>query len=223
VARVVILLGPPGAGKGTQAKRLSADVGLPHVATGDLFRKNLSEGTELGAQAKGFMDAGKLVPDELVLDMLFDRLQCSDAADGYLLDGFPRTVPQAKALDTRLAAAGAADGVPPSVTRVLIDVDDDELVERAVGRRICKNCGNIHHVKYSAPKTEGVCDECGGELYQRSDDTAETVGERLTVYRRDTQPVIDYYEGQQNLMRVDGRAAPDQVFESLKQCLREAA
>jgi adenylate kinase len=193
------------------------------VATGDLFRENLSNGTELGMKAKVFMEVGKLVPDELVLDMLFDRLEGTDAAAGYLLDGFPRTLPQAKALDARLAEKAAASGASASISHVLIDVDDGVLVERATGRRICKNCGNIHNIKYSPPKSEGVCDVCGGELYQRADDTAETVGERLAVYRRDTQPVIDYYEAQHSLMRVDGRAAPDQVFESLKQCLREAA
>lgn len=216
MGRVVILLGPPGAGKGTQAKRLSAVLELPHVATGDLFRENLSQGTELGRKAKGYMNVGKLVPDALVLDMLFDRLSRPDAADGYLLDGFPRTVPQAEALDARLGDAA------PEAARVLIDVSDDLLVERAVGRRICKECGNIHHTTYSPPKIEGVCDACGGELYQRTDDTADTVAERLAVYRRDTQPVIDYYEASKSLVRVDGRAAPDQVFEALKQCLREA-
>ena len=213
---VVILLGPPGAGKGTQAKRLSAAMELPHVATGDLFRENLSQGTELGTKAKVFMDAGKLVPNEFVLDMLFDRLGRSDAQGGYVLDGFPRTVPQAEALDSRLGDASS------KAVRILIDVPDDFLVERAVGRRLCKNCGNIHHMKYSPPKEEGVCDNCGGELYQRSDDTAETVAERLAVYRRDTQPVIDYYEGQGSLRRVDGRVAPDEVFDALNGCLQEA-
>jgi adenylate kinase len=217
-SRVVILLGPPGAGKGTQARRLSAELSLPHVATGDLFRENLSEGTPLGRKAGAYMESGALVPDELVLDMLFDRLARPDAAHGYLLDGFPRTVPQARALEQRLAA----DSGSSTTARILIDVDDSLLIERAVGRRICTSCGHIQHVKYSPPEVPGRCDRCGGELVQRKDDTEEVVRERLAVYRRETGPVIDFYSKRDELKRVDGRGTPDSVFLALKRCLREA-
>jgi adenylate kinase len=218
VSRVVILLGPPGAGKGTQARLLSAELSLPHVATGDLFRENLSNGTELGTKARAFMDSGRLVPDELVLDMLFDRLQRPDASEGYLLDGFPRTVAQAEALERWLDA----EDERPSVARVLIDVEDEELIERAVGRRICGECGNIHHVKHSPPRVASRCDRCGGKLVQRADDRDQVVRERLAVYRRETRPVIDFYEAREHLLHVDGHARPDAVFEALKKCLKEA-
>jgi adenylate kinase len=211
--RVVILLGPPGAGKGTQAVRLSADLGLPHVSTGDLFRENLSQGTPLGQRAKGFMESGRLVPDELVLEMLFDRVSRPDCAEGYLLDGFPRTLPQAEALEARLAGRA----------RVLVldlAVPDGALLERITGRRTCKSCGNIHHVRYAAPKVAGRCDQCGGELQQRSDDTAEVVGKRLAVYREETRPLESWYRERGLLVDVDGDRPPDQVFRSLEQAAR---
>lgn len=217
MVRVVILLGPPGAGKGTQAKRLASELSLPHVATGDLFRENLSQGTPLGERAKAFMNAGKLVPDELVMEMLFDRLSRSDAREGYLLDGVPRTVPQAEALEAHLADADA------DMHQVLLDVDDDVLVERATGRRVCRSCGNIHHVKHSPPAVEGRCDVCGGELYQRDDDRPETVRERLAVYRKETRPVVDLYESRGHLARVDGGRSPDEVHRALRAALNGAA
>jgi len=207
-SRVIILLGPPGAGKGTQAVRLAAELGIAHVATGDLFRENLSQGTDLGKRAKGYMEAGKLVPDELVLEMLFDRVAKPDCAEGYLLDGFPRTLTQAKALTEAL-------GDQPYVT-LLLEVDDEVLVGRASGRLLCRNCTNIHHDTFSPPKVEGKCDACGGELYRRKDDTAEVVRERLVVFHTETQPMIDYYRELGSLKVVDGSQKPDAVFAALK-------
>jgi len=208
-ARVIILLGPPGGGKGTQAVRLSADLRLPHVSTGDLFRENRAQGTELGKRAQGYMDSGKLVPDELVLDMLFDRVSRPDCQGGYLLDGFPRTIPQATALDARL-------GPKVSVQAVNLRVPDSVLVERVVGRRTCKQCGNIHHIKNSPPKVAGRCDKCGSELVQRTDDSAEVVQKRLATYREQTQPLEGYYQKKGCLSEVDGNRAPDEVFSALK-------
>ena len=208
MALVLILLGAPGAGKGTQAVRLSAACGLPHVSTGDLFRANLREGTPLGEKARSFMDAGRLVPDEVVLEMLFDRVARPDCADGYLLDGFPRTLAQARALEERLAEDDRI--------RVLqIDVPDETLVERAAGRLICKACGNIQHRIFSPPRREGVCDLCGGELHQRSDDRPEVVRERLRVYHEETAQVVRHYADLGVLETVDGEGSPDEVFERL--------
>jgi len=219
VSRVVILLGPPGAGKGTQAVRLSGRLSLPHISTGDLFRENLSQGTDLGARAKEFMESGRLVPDELVVDMLFDRVGREDCSQGYLLDGFPRTVAQAEELGRRLG-----DGTP--VTVVNLDVPDEVIVERAGGRLLCRACGNIQHLKYSPPAQEGVCDACGGELYQRDDDKPEVVRQRLTVYHEQTQPVVDWYlqasaTGGGVLHNVDGAGTPDEVFTASIACFQE--
>lgn len=208
-ARVMILLGPPGAGKGTQASRLSAELGLPHVSTGDLFRDSLSRGTELGKRAKGFMDSGTLVPDEFVLEMLFDRVARPDCAEGYLLDGFPRTLPQAEALAKRLTGSAR-------VQVLNLAVPDAPLLERVTGRRTCKSCGNIHHVRHAAPKIAGRCDQCGGELLQRSDDTPEVVAKRLAVYREQTQPLEVWYRTRGVLVDVDGDRPADQVFRALK-------
>lgn len=205
--RILILLGPPGAGKGTQAVRLAERLGLPHISTGDLFRENLAQGTELGQRAKSFMESGKLVPDELVLEMLFDRVSRPDCAGGYLLDGFPRTLPQAEALKERLA------GQP--VTALSLEVPDELLVERASGRLLCKGCNHIHHATFSPPRVEGVCDACGGELYRRKDDSPEVVRERLAVFHEQTQPMIDFYAQQGNLQSVDGTQSPDDVFAAL--------
>lgn len=207
---VLILLGPPGAGKGTQASRLCAELGLPHVSTGDLFREHRAKGSELGRRAQEYMDSGRLVPDDLVLDMLFDRVSKPDCARGFLLDGFPRTLPQAEALDKRLGAG--------TVVRVLdLRVADRALVERLTGRRTCRQCGNIHHVRSSPPKVAGRCDRCSGELYTRTDDEASTVEKRLTVYRDQTQPLQGYYLRKGLLTEVDGDRAPDEVFRSLRQ------
>jgi adenylate kinase len=207
---VIILLGPPGSGKGTQAARLSQELSLPHVSTGDLFRENRAKGTELGKRAQGFMDSGKLVPDELVLDMLFDRVGRPDCRRGYLLDGFPRTLPQAAALETRL-------GNEARMLVLNLRVPDAVIVERVTGRRTCKQCGHIQHIKYSPPKVPGRCDKCGSELVQRSDDTAEVVEKRLATYREQTQPLEGFYAKMGVLREIDGNRAPDEVFKALRQ------
>ncbi|MEU9009820.1 adenylate kinase [Streptomyces sp. NPDC048479] len=188
----IVLVGPPGAGKGTQAAFLAKNLSIPHISTGDLFRANISQGTELGKQAKAYMDAGKLVPDEVTIGMAKDRLQQPDAENGFLLDGFPRNVGQAEALDDFLKSAGL------KLDAVLdLEVPEDEVVKRIAGRRVCRNnSAHVYHVSYSPPKAEGVCDECGGELYQRDDDSEETVRTRLEVYHTQTEPIIDYYRAQ---------------------------
>jgi len=208
----VIILGPPGAGKGTQAMRLAEELGLPHVSTGDLFRENLSQETALGELAKTYMEVGKLVPDEVVIDMLFGRVGAEDCADGYLLDGFPRTVAQAEALSDRLSSEWTTRAVQ-------LEVPDEVLVERASGRLLCKGCGNIHHERFSPPATEGSCDACAGELYKRADDAAETVTERLAVYHTETRPLISYYNERGSLDVVDGARAPEEVFADLRALL----
>lgn len=211
----IILLGPPGSGKGTQAIRLSQALNIPHISTGDLFRDHIKRKTELGQAASSYMNQGKLVPDELTLDMLFARVTQSDCAHGYILDGFPRTVTQAEALAARL----------PSTMKFLVlnlDVPDEALVERAVGRRSCSVCGAIHHVKFSPPRVEDVCDKCSGKLTHRSDDTAEVVTERLKVYHAQTAPVIEYYKKKGILETVDGTQKPDSVFEELLESVRKA-
>jgi len=212
--KVVVLLGPPGSGKGTQAVRLTKELGIPHISTGDLFRENISKNTDLGKRARTYIDAGKLVPDEVVLDMLFDRVSKPDAKDGYLLDGFPRTVPQAEALDKHLAG---------NVTFVALDLEvpDEVIYKRAEGRLTCKACGNIHNRYFSPPEKEGVCDKCGGELMQRPDDRGEVVQERLRVYHEQTEPLVNYYAKKGLLKKVDGTKSPDEVFESLKASLKE--
>jgi len=209
-ARVIILLGPPGGGKGTQAARLSAELKIPHVSTGDLFRENRAQGTALGKRAQTFMDAGKLVPDDLVLDMLFDRVARPDCKSGYLLDGFPRTAPQATALDQRLATAHS------SVMAVHLKVPDSILVERVVGRRTCSKCGTIFHLKNNAPKVVGKCDKCGSDLVQRTDDSAQVVEQRLATYHEQTAPIVGHYKKQPGvLVEIDGNRAPDSVFADL--------
>lgn len=213
--QVVILLGPPGAGKGTQAVRLAEAEGVPHISTGDLFRANLGQGTALGERAKGFMNAGKLVPDELVIEMLFDRVGEPDCERGYLLDGFPRTIPQAEAL-------GRALGEHVVLSCVELEVPDEAIVERASGRLICADCGNIQHARFSPPKVAGTCDACGGSLEQREDDRPEVVRERLAVYHEQTAPLSAHYEKQGVLTRVDGERDPDAVFDSVRAALRGA-
>ncbi len=207
--RVLILLGPPGAGKGTQATRLSAELRLPHVSTGDLFREHRANGTALGKRAQEFMDTGRLVPDDLVLDMLFERVSKPDCAGGFLLDGFPRTTAQADALGQRL-------GGEASVCVLSLKVADAVVLERLTGRRTCRGCGNIHHLRNSPPKVEGRCDRCQGELYTRADDAAATVAKRIAVYHEQTQPLEAYYEKQSVLQVIDGERAPDEVFRALR-------
>jgi len=188
----IVLVGPPGAGKGTQAAYLADNLSIPHISTGDLFRANMSQGTDLGKQARAFIDAGQLVPDEITIGMAKDRMAQPDAVNGFLLDGFPRNVGQAEALDVMLKDEGV------KLDAVLdLEVPEDEVVKRIAGRRVCrKDSAHVFHVTYSPAKTEGVCDVCGGELYQRRDDSEETVRTRLEVYHTQTEPIIDYYRAQ---------------------------
>jgi adenylate kinase len=203
----LVLLGPPGAGKGTQASAIVEKYNIPHISTGDIFRANIKEGTALGQEAKAYMDKGLLVPDELVVSIVKDRLLKDDCTEGFLLDGFPRTVGQAEALDSELDKMGI------KLDRVInINADPEILIERAVGRRICRECGATYHVKYNPPKVEGVCDKDGGELYQRDDDTEETVTTRINVYMEQTEPLIDYYKNQGLLLDVDGTKTIEEVF-----------
>jgi adenylate kinase len=202
---VVILLGAPGAGKGTQAARLAQARALPHVSTGDLLRDHVERGTELGAKAKSFMERGEYVPDALVLDMLATRVSAPDCRAGYVLDGFPRTDVQARALDQRL------EGVD-QVLVVNLEVSDASIVERAAGRLSCRQCARVYHVRSAPPRQAGACDACGGELFQRSDDAAPVVRERLRVYREKTAPLVRFYQERGLLTTLDGEQAPDTVF-----------
>jgi len=205
----IILLGPPGAGKGTQAKSISNRYSIPHISTGDIFRKNISENTPLGIEAKKYIDNGQLVPDEVTINMVKSRLKEEDCKDGYLLDGFPRTVSQAEALQQFISENGETLD-----TALLIYVPRDFILERMTGRRVCPSCGASYHIKFN-PAKDGKCELCGSEVVQRKDDTAETVKERLDVYERQTQPLIDYYENQKLLSQVDGTKAINEVFESI--------
>ncbi|MGW0118242.1 adenylate kinase [Streptomyces sp. NPDC003327] len=203
----IVLVGPPGAGKGTQAAFLAKNLDIPHISTGDLFRANISQGTELGLKAKAFMDAGDLVPDEVTIGMAKDRMEQPDAANGFLLDGFPRNVAQAEALDAVLKTEDM------QLDAVLdLEVPEDEVVKRIAGRRICRNdSAHVFHVVYNAPRTEGVCDACGGELYQRPDDSEETVRKRLEVYHTQTEPIIDYYRAQNLVVTISALGKVDEV------------
>lgn len=207
---ILILLGPPGAGKGTQAVAIAKQAGIAHVATGDLFRENIRNQTELGKQAKVYVDRGELVPDQITVGMLLDRLDRPDTQKGVLLDGFPRTVEQARALDGALQERGQA------VDRVLyINVSEEEVVRRLAGRWTCRQCGAVYHQVFSPPKEPGKCDQCGGELYQRDDDKPETVRNRLGVYNQQTAPLIDYYRGQSKLLEVNGEQGAEAVGKEL--------
>jgi adenylate kinase len=207
----LILFGPPGAGKGTQAERLRKDFQLPYIATGDMLREHVKEGTELGRQAKRYMDAGDLVPDELILAMVRERLEQADAQDGFLLDGFPRTPPQAKALDGQVQSLGRR------ITAVLLlDVPDQEVVRRLSGRRMCVKGGHNYHIEFDPPKHEGVCDQDGSRLIQRDDDQPEVIENRLRVYHEKTAPVIQYYDEQGLLRRVDGTRDPSEVHDHIR-------
>ncbi|MEX2224496.1 MAG: adenylate kinase [Candidatus Rokuibacteriota bacterium] len=212
----VIFLGPPGAGKGTQARRLAAHSGVPQVATGDMLRESAAEGTPLGREAKRYMDQGALVPDEVVIGLVDGRLSRPDAGAGYVLDGFPRTVAQAEALDALLGRLGQdLDRV------VFFDVSRDELMRRLTGRRICRQCGTAFHVVSAPPKTAGRCDQCGGELYQREDDAEGTVARRLDVYQTQTAPLLDYYRKRGLLARVAGEGPVDGVAASIRKAVKE--
>ena len=211
----ILLMGPPGAGKGTQAAALVKELGVPHISTGDMFRAAIKEGTEMGKKAKSFIDAGNLVPDEVTIGIVRDRLAKDDCQKGFILDGFPRTVGQADALKGILSDLGL------TLDKVLnISVPSSELIERAVGRRICKACGATYHLKFNPTKVEGKCDECGGELYQRADDTAETMGNRLKKYEESTKPLIDYYTAAGVYAEVDGLQDISKVTESLVAVLK---
>ncbi len=210
----IIMLGAPGAGKGTQAKMIAEKYGIPHVSTGDIFRANIKEGTELGKEAKGYMDKGQLVPDELTVRILLDRVAKDDCANGYVLDGFPRTIPQAEVLDEALAKLG--DKVDYAVD---VDVPDENIVRRMGGRRACVTCGATYHIEHVPPKKEGICDKCGSELILRDDDKPETVKNRLDVYHKQTQPLIDFYNKKGILHTVDGTVDMMDVFASIVKIL----
>lgn len=206
----VVLFGPPGAGKGTQAKSICNRYSIPHISTGDIFRKNISENTPLGIEAKKYIDNGQLVPDEVTINMVKDRLQAEDCKLGYLLDGFPRTVHQANALEEFLY-----DRKESLDTALLIQVPSEFILERMTGRRVCPSCGASYHVKFNPTKIESKCDVCGSDIIQRKDDSEETVKERLAVYERQTQPLIEYYKDKDLLSVVDGTKAINEVFESV--------
>ena len=210
----IILLGPPGAGKGTQAKMLIEQYGIPQISTGDILRANLKAQTELGLEAKKYMDAGKLVPDEVVIGIVGHRLEEDDCRKGYMLDGFPRTVAQAEALDKILSERNA--GIDHVVS---IEVPDGELMKRLIGRRTCRQCSQGYHVMFDPPKKEGVCDKCSGELYQRDDDNEETVGARLVVYTEQTQPLIEYYNKKGLLRPIDGLGQISEIFDRVVKVL----
>jgi adenylate kinase len=213
----VILLGPPGAGKGTHAGPLSVYLGIPHISTGDLFRENIRSQTPVGQKAKGFIDEGKLVPDEVVLQMLFERIARSDCSQGIILDGFPRTVAQAKALDDAI-------GRTHRLVALNFNIPDDLLVERITGRLACKQCGKPYHKKNDPPKQEGVCDSCGGALYQRDDDKEEVLRKRLQVYHAETKPLIDYYAKKTGVLHdIDANHAKAQVFHDVLEAMPHVA
>jgi adenylate kinase len=202
----LVLVGPPGAGKGTQAEFIAAHLAVPKISTGDIFRANVSQGTPLGIEARRYMDLGELVPDEVTINMVRDRLSETDSSDGFLLDGFPRTVPQAAALDKLLADLGA------NLDLVLeLVVDDDEVIRRLSGRRTCHGCGKIWHVEYDNPSREGICDRCGGQLFQRDDDKPETITNRLREYGAKTAPLVDYYGAQGKLVGIDATGPVEDV------------
>lgn len=210
----LIMLGAPGAGKGTQAKKISAKYEIPHISTGDIFRANIKGGTELGMKAKAFMDQGQLVPDEITIGMLLDRIKEDDCKNGYVLDGFPRTIPQAESLTKALTELG--DKIDWAVN---VDVPDENIISRMSGRRACLGCGQTYHIVYNAPKQEGICDVCGETLVLRDDDKPETVKKRLEVYHEQTQPLIDYYRAAGVLAEVDGTKDLENVFQDIVKIL----
>ena len=210
----IVFMGPPGAGKGTQAEKIVENYQIPHISTGDMFRKAIKDQTELGMEAKRYMDQGALVPDHVTIGIVKDRLSESDCKSGFLLDGFPRTVDQAKALDEILTSL---DSKIDYVINIVVDLDI--LKERLTGRRICRSCGATYHMIFNPPKNADVCDKCGGELYQRKDDNEETVGNRLNVYVSQTKPLLDYYSLAGNLVNINGQQSIDLVFEEIREVL----
>lgn len=213
---LIILLGPPGAGKGTQAERVVKERQLAHIATGDMLRNAVKAASALGRKAKQFMDQGQLVPDELVVEIVKERLQDPDCAKGALLDGFPRTVSQAIFLEQVLPTVGFG------IDRVLsIEVDEKELIERLTGRRVCSDCGASYHLKFKPPQVRNVCDQCGGDLFQRDDDTLETVEERLQVYKKQTEPLVEFYQDKKLLDRIDGNLDIDQVYKQIDEIIEK--
>jgi len=212
----IIMLGAPGAGKGTQAKRIADKYNVPHISTGDIFRANIKEGTALGEKAKTFMDQGLLVPDELVVELVVDRIQKDDCNNGFVLDGFPRTIPQAEALDKALKGIGQNMDYA-----IDVDVPDENIVSRMAGRRACLDCGATYHLVTIPTKVEGICDKCGSKIVLREDDKPETVQKRLEVYHAQTQPLIDYYKKQNILKTVDGTQHMDTVFNAIVEVMGE--
>lgn len=210
----IIMLGAPGAGKGTQAKMIAEKYSIPHISTGDIFRANIKNGTELGKKAKTYIDAGQLVPDELVVDLVIDRFKEDDCKNGYVLDGFPRTIPQAEALDKALNAQGEAVDFA-----INVEVPDENIINRMSGRRACVGCGATYHIQFNPTKVEGVCDACGEKLILRDDDKPETVKNRLSVYHEQTQPLIDYYAKKNVLAEVDGTKDMEDVFDAIVEIL----
>ena len=210
----IIMLGAPGAGKGTQAKQIAGKYSIPHISTGDIFRANIKNGTELGKKAKEYMDQGLLVPDELTCDLVMDRIQQDDCKNGFVLDGFPRTIPQAEALDAALTKIGEKMDYA-----IDVDAPDENIVSRMSGRRACLDCGATYHIVSLPPKTEGKCDHCSSDLVLRDDDKPETVQKRLTVYHEQTQPLIDYYKNQGILKSVDGTQPMEAVFTAITEIL----
>ncbi len=211
---IIVLLGPPGSGKGTQAKRLISEVKWPQLSTGDMLRSAIGAGSQLGKEAKSFMDRGALVPDSVVVQLIADRTRNEDCRAGFVLDGFPRTLPQAEALDQMLATRGR--GIDHAV---LFDVPDADLLERLTGRRTCAKCGAMYHLQAAQPKKQGICDQCGSALIQREDDRAEVIKKRLEVYHAQTSPLIEYYKKQEKLKTVNATQAPDLVFQAFKKIL----
>lgn len=212
----IIMLGAPGAGKGTQAKKIAEKYSIPHISTGDIFRANIKNNTELGQKAKTYMDKGELVPDELVVDLIMDRFKEADCANGYVLDGFPRTIPQAEALDEALKSLN--DSLDYAIN---VEVPDENIINRMSGRRACLSCGATYHIVYNKTKTEGICDKCGSELVLRDDDKPETVQKRLSVYHDQTQPLIDYYTNKGIIKEVDGTLDMEAVFNAIVDILGE--
>ena len=214
----IIMLGAPGAGKGTQAKKIAQKYGIPHISTGDIFRANIKGGTELGKKAKSYMDQGMLVPDEVTIEMLLNRIQEADCRDGYVLDGFPRTIPQAESLTEALKAMG--DAIDYAID---VAVPDEAIITRMAGRRACLGCGATYHIQYNPPKQKGVCEVCGQKLVLREDEQAETVKKRLDVYHQQTQPLIDYYKKAGVLAAVDGTRDLEEVFREITAVLGDAS